>query len=513
MKSKSYNKEILKNYLFSFSNLFLRISINIIAIPILSDSPDILAIYSICISLGIFFGYSDFGFIAAGKKYAAEHVSSKNFNLQLSLLGNSFSISFLFSLILSVSLFVISFTPEIIISDLENNSQYSYIASILLKTLSISSIFQIFSNYISSLFEINLKKYYCDIVSFITAAVSLLIFFIIDKTNQDWILTYYISIKVLDFIFLIFLIFLINKKFKVSIIQLFKNFRIKKNLIKKGLKLSLTSIITSACAFIFYELDNLFLAQKSDLISISFYSIAALGPFVLKAVFSLIYSPFNSIFNYLKNDKSLYRDYFKKSVIFFFPITFIGIITIILFSEELIFSYVGPNYVNSIWPFIYLCLAWSFSFIIYPTGIYLFSMEFNKRILLCGLIPPLVFWTLNFYHLEFQENISIEIFCLNKMYSNLTILPLYLYYLVKDRFINLNLTVKLLKSVFFSSLVLSIFYYPYNHILFNEKNMLGLILNILLIGGLIFTIKLIDLKVNKNQIDPLKILSKNRSAN
>ena len=179
---KSYNIDILKNYLFSFLNLAIRMSLNLIAIPILSNTPDILAIYSICISLGIFFRYSDFGFIAAGKKYAAEYVSSKNFNLQLSLLGNSYSISFLISLILSVSLFFISFTPEIIISDFENNSQYSYIASILLKTLSISSIFQVFSNYITSFFDVNLKKYYCDIVSICTGLVSLLVFLYIDQT-------------------------------------------------------------------------------------------------------------------------------------------------------------------------------------------------------------------------------------------------------------------------------------------------------------------------------------------
>ena len=509
---KSYNIDILKNYLFSFLNLAIRMSLNLIAIPILSNTPDILAIYSICISLGFFFRYSDFGFIAAGRKYAAEHVVSRNFNLQLSLLGNSYSISFLISLILSVSLFFISFTPEIIISDFENNSQYSYIASILLKTLSISSIFQVFSNYITSFFDVNLKKYYCDIVSICTGLVSLLVFLYIDQTNQDWILKYYISLKALDLIALIVFIFLINKLFKIKLKEILINFRIKKNLIVKGLKLSLTSIITSACAFLFYELDNLFLAQKSDLNSISFYSIAALAPFVLKTVFSLLYSPLSSIFNYLKNEKNRYGDYFRKIIIFYFPLTFTGIITIILFSEELIFSYVGSTYVNSIWPFRYLCIAWSFSFIIYPTAIYLFSLEFNKRIILCGLIPPIVFWVSNFYHLEFQKNISIETFCLNKMYSSLTILPLYIYYLIKDNMIDLKLIVKLLKSILISSLILTIFYYPLNHILFNEKNMLGLILNLLLIGGLIFTLKLIDLMVNRNQIDLMKILSKKTNS-
>ena len=36
---KSYNIEISKNYLFSFFNLFIRMSLSLIAIPILSNTP------------------------------------------------------------------------------------------------------------------------------------------------------------------------------------------------------------------------------------------------------------------------------------------------------------------------------------------------------------------------------------------------------------------------------------------------------------------------------------------
>ena len=396
---------------------------------------------------------------------------------------------------------MISFKPEIIISDLENNNQYSYIASILLITLSISSLFQIFTNYISSFFDINLKKYFCDVVSICTASVAFIIFFLIDKTNQDWILIYFISLKALDLVSLILLILLSNKIFKIKLSDLITNFRIKKKLIKKGLKLSFASIIVSISYFIFYELDNLFLAKNSDLISISFYSIAALGPFVLKTTFSILYSPFNSIFNYIKNEKSEYKAYINKVIIFFFPITFISIITVALFSEEIIYTYVGSDYHNSIKPFIYLCLAWSFSFITYPSSSYLYSMEFNKRLILSGLISPLLFWGFNFYYIINYGNISIETFCFNKMFATLIIAPLYLYYLVIDNFINRNLLFKLIKSFFFSFLILLIFYFLYKHILFNEKSIPGLIFNIGLIGGLIILIKIVDLRVNKNQIN------------
>ena len=482
-------------------------SLSLLAIPILSNKPDILAIYSICISFGLFFRYSDFGFISSSVKYASEYVVSKQFNLQLRFLGNGFSLSFLISLILSILLFITSFNPEIIISDLEFNPEYSYIASILLKTLSISSLIQVFSNYIISVFSVNLKKYYSDLISIFTGALALLSFLLINKSNDNWILTYFIVTKILDFIGLLMLIILSNKIFKIKIFEFISNFRIHKNQFKSSIKLSVTSLITSFSAFVFYELDNLFLARYLDLTSISIFAIAALGPTILKTIFSLLYSPFTQIFNYLKNDISLYKKYFNKVVVFFFPITFIGLLVIMLFSEQIIYSYVSSDFKESVLPFIYLTLSWCFSFIVHPTGIYLFSKEFNKRIIICALLPMIIFWASNIYIINFNGNITVEQFCLNKLASKLIIIPIYIYYLFKDKFIGFVLIGKLFKSLFFGSLVLGIFYLPFSQILFNEKSKLGLIINVFLIGSLILLIKILDLKVNKNQINFRKVFS------
>ena len=54
------------------------------------------------------------------------------------------------------------------------------------------------------------------------------------------------------------------------------------------------------------------------------------------------------------------------------------------------------------------------------------------------------------------------------MCSNIAILPLYIYYLVKDNFIDIGLMNKLL-SILFSSLVVIIFYFPYDYFLNDEK--------------------------------------------
>ena len=51
----SQKLEILRNYFTSILNLFLRMASNLIVIPFLSQTPSVLAIYSICISLSLFF--------------------------------------------------------------------------------------------------------------------------------------------------------------------------------------------------------------------------------------------------------------------------------------------------------------------------------------------------------------------------------------------------------------------------------------------------------------------------
>ena len=482
--------------------------LNFIAIPSLSETPEILAIYSIVISLSFFFRYADFGLVAGGKKYAAENVTSKNIFLQLKFLGNSFSVTFLISTLISIVLIFLSLNPEILISSLKTEKQFSNVASDLIRILSIVCLLQVIINFVLCLFEINLKKYYCNSVSSVLALVSIGIFFIVDKDKIDWIVIYFLSIKLLDLVYLFVLIFLTKKVFGLSSIELFRNFKPSKDLLKKTYKLSLTTLITSFLAMIFYEMDSIFLAKTTNLKKISFYSIAALGPFFIKSIFSVLFSPFNSIFNYFRNNENKYRSYFEKVVIFFFPLTFAGIIAISLYSEQIIFSYVGICYSDSIKPFIMLCLAWSFSFLIYPTGIYLFSMEFNRRVIFCSMIPPLLFWSSNFYDLYINDYLSIEKFCFNKMLANLSILPIYIFYLIKDKFINFLLLKKLFKSLIFSLTILFLTFHPLNVFLNNKKDNFGLILNLILVGTLIILIKILDLKVIKNQISIKNIFSK-----
>ena len=207
-----------------------------------------------------------------------------------------------------------SLNPEILISSLKTEKQFSNVASDLIRILSIVCLLQVIINFVLCLFEINLKKYYCNSVSSVLALVSIGIFFIVDKDKIDWIVIYFLSIKLLDLVYLFVLIFLTKKVFGLSSIELFRNFKPSKDLLKKTYKLSLTTLITSFLAMI-YEMDSIFLVKQQPK-KISFYSIA-LGPFFIKSIFSVLFSPFNSIFNYFRNNENKYRSYFEKVVIFF----------------------------------------------------------------------------------------------------------------------------------------------------------------------------------------------------
>ena len=432
-----------------------------------------------------------------------------DFNSQLKLLGNSFSFSFLISLFISILLFTVSFFPDKIISDLSNNRNKYVIASVLIKILSVSSIIQILINYVGSIFEINLKKYYWDFIPITSSVISLVFFFILDKTNYDWIIYYFGFIKILDLIGLFVLIFLSQKIFKIKLADYWLNFRVSKNLIKKGFKLSITSFRMTSCALILYEFDNLFLAQIFDLKTISFFSVAALGPILLKSIFSFLYSPFNPIFNYYKNDATKLKEYLRKIILFFFPLIFLGILIIIIFSKEIIYSYVGSGYFNSIQILNYLCLSLIFTFLIEPTKIYLYTMEFNKRLVLTAILPPLCFWVLNFYNLNITENLDLEVFSKNKMYAILILVPLYLHYLIRDKILDKDLIVNILKSLILGISIIGMLLMPIKYIMIDEKSIGGVIFNVFILLLLILIIKGIDLLINKNQLNLGRFIKKN----
>ena len=108
-----------------------------IVVPKLSEMPNIYGIYSITISISIFFSYADFGFISAGFKYSSESFGKGDRKSEIEIIGFSGLILFLFLSLCALCIFILAHDPQIIIAGIVDPKELA-VASYLLGILSLS---------------------------------------------------------------------------------------------------------------------------------------------------------------------------------------------------------------------------------------------------------------------------------------------------------------------------------------------------------------------------------------
>ena len=86
----------------------------VVVIPMITNNKEVFAIYSICISVGMFLSYADLGFFKAGLKYAGESYAKGNKEEEIEYHGFSGFLLFVFVSFLASVFFLLSFYPEIL---------------------------------------------------------------------------------------------------------------------------------------------------------------------------------------------------------------------------------------------------------------------------------------------------------------------------------------------------------------------------------------------------------------
>ena len=138
--------------------MFFRFASIFVVVPFITKEPEIFGIYSICLSLGIFFNYADLGFLKATKKYGAECYARGERLKEMQFLGFGSFILLILTLILTAVIFYLGFYPDILIDGLSTPKTFS-VASKLLITLAIFTPFTIFRRLIEMIFLIRLEPF------------------------------------------------------------------------------------------------------------------------------------------------------------------------------------------------------------------------------------------------------------------------------------------------------------------------------------------------------------------
>ncbi len=500
-----YFKDYLNTYFYQFFSIILNLSSLFIVIPFLSSNKSIFGIYSVCISINIFFSYADFGFLGAGLKYGAEYFSKGDRVMEIKTLGFAHFILAVFITIFSLIVFLLSFHPHYIISQI-NSKDEIFVASNLLRILAIFSPTIIIQRCIQAIYNIRVKDYLLQKINIVSNSIkicSVLFFFQDDKYN---IINYFLFIQIVNLIFSILSVLLAKKTFNYDFLLLIKSVRFDKELYRKTKNLALSGLVMTISWIIYYELDAFAIGKLLGPNNVAVYSIAFTILTFFRSILGIYFSPFSSRFNHLIGNSQFDKlnSFFSHIIKISFPLVTFPILALFFFADSIIYSWVGYDYSQSILILKLLVFCNFLGFVAYPAGILMSAREEIKKMYIVGILTPIIYWVGIFLFFEKYEVITFAFF---KLFIFIASGFYYIFYSIDYLKISLTFFVSNYIAPYFPGIILIII----NSLILKDlylvpKNKESLIINLLLLLLTIFISFLISFfssKYLKNYIQNL----------
>lgn len=390
MSKGSYTANYIKNLVTQTLATVTGLLSLFIVVPFLSGNKVLYGIYSVCISLTIFFNYADLGLITAGQKYAAESFIRGDTKQEIQIVGFTTCALLLFCILVAGCLLPLAINPALLISNLHNCRG---IASQLIFILIFSSPFVIFKRICSVVFTVRIEQYkYNTIVLFsqILKILSVLYFF---GHGKYMIVEYYFFTQVVDFISAIVLLLYVVIIYKYGILY-FKNIRLTKHIWNLVKDLAFVSLFTTITWLLYYELDLIVLAKLAPPEVVALYSTAFTLLSFSRNFFSIVYTSFTTRYNhyYGLGQLDTLKSFFIKNIVVLFPIVFFPVIIFVIAGTPFVMSWAGPDYGLSA---LYAKILIGGSFLAafsYPSNQYLLSTNRTKELYIASALLPVVFW-------------------------------------------------------------------------------------------------------------------------
>lgn len=363
-------------------------------VPRLTTNPDIFGVYTVCISLSIFFSYADLGFLTAGQKYAAEYFAQKNLNKEMRVIGFVLFFFGVFMLISSTVLLFLAFNPEILIKS--SKAEDVVISSKLLFILAFSSVVVLFQRFNSLVYSIRIEDYIyqsIDVVGNILKIIS--IQFFITKTNYD-IVGYFFTQQIISLLCGIICLYIAVKKYHYNIKQFLSYFRFSNDMYNLTKNLAFSSLLTTIAWILYFELDALILGAYYGVKVVALYAIGFTLWSFLRSLYNAMYSPFLSRFNHFvgnKDEDGLYQTY-SFLIKLTFPLCIIPSIVLIFYMENIIVTWVGYSYLPSVLiSQLYIITTALSSGLSVPINFLIIAKSQNAILRFNAIILPLLFYS------------------------------------------------------------------------------------------------------------------------
>lgn len=364
----------------------------VIVVPFLSENQEIYGVYSVCISILIFLSYADLGFHIAGAKIAAECYSRGEENNELELLGFVGFILLIVTLAISVFFAYCALNPQVIIG--KTSVFNTEIARRLFLIMVCTSPFIAVQKIVQTIFSIRIKDYIWQIINIIGNILKIASVFLFFFGNKYDIVSYFLTIQLIPIVCTFISLIYVKKNFKIRVLSLFKNFKWNKFWFSKTKDLAQAGLASTISWVLFYELDQLVIAQLYGANSVALFAVAFSILNYIRMFLGAFFSPFNSRFAhfYAYKDLESIKSFYIHIIRLSFPIVVIPIVTLFMFSKQFIIAWAGHNYIDSTICLQLFIIINIFAFIIYPSGSLLIVLEKNKLSRKISLFTPILYW-------------------------------------------------------------------------------------------------------------------------
>lgn len=393
MLQNSYTRNYFNIYLFQSLSIILGFASLFVVVPYLSSNKEIYGIYSICISVTVFFSYADLGFLSAGSKYAAECFTKGHAEDELKFLGFSHFVLFVCMLLFTILFVIIGIHPEWMVKGLDDPEKYRTAQKLffILAGFAPTTVLQRLPQMILS---IRVKQYLYQQIQIVGNIVKIASVFYFFTGGRYDIVGYFLTLQLITLICSLLACIQIRRLFKYDFSLFWKYFRFSKAVLKNTYVLALSSLVVTACWILYYELDSLTIGKLLGAQEVAVYAVGFTILNFFRSLLGILFSPFNTRFNHFcgQGDIQGLKHFYQNIIVMTFPIVVFPIIVLTSAASPLVLSWVGVDYEQSVVISQWLIMCNILAFIAYPAGMLLYALEKIKAMYLVNAVSVVVFW-------------------------------------------------------------------------------------------------------------------------
>lgn len=388
----NFKLKVIYIYITKFLGILTGFLSVILVVPKLTSNPTTYAIYTLCISLGLFFSYADLGFLSAGQKFATESFIQNKREDEVKVISFVLFVFSIFVASIFVVLILFSIYPEWIIktTGIDNLNK----ASILILILGLSSPVIILQKFNLLVCSVRIEEYIFQIIELIFNLFKIVsIQFFVTSSNYN-IVGYYFTNQLLTLFSAIICFVIVKRRYKFQLKFLLINFKFSRIMYDRTKGLALSSLLLTFSWILYFELDSIILSKFFGIEILAIYSVAFVLLNFCRNLYNALFSPFNSLFYQLagKNEDINLRHAFFDLMKWSMPLSIIPPFALIYYMDEIISIWVGVAFLDSIFISRVFVLTISLTALYIPMGYIIMAKAMNNLLRTNAIILPLIFY-------------------------------------------------------------------------------------------------------------------------